>query len=82
MAQLSIAQIMLAHLQALGIRVSLAPLLAGVFCVYLTIRNDHDQHLTMAYAMAAVTFFSAAIFFSAGIGRIDLSHVLARVGLP
>lgn len=80
MAQVSIVQIMLAHLQALGIPVNLAPVLAGVFCVYLTIRNDHDRHLTVAYAMAAVTFFLAAAFFSAGIGEIDLSHVITLIG--
>jgi len=71
---------MLAYLQAQGIQVSMAPLLAGVFCVYLTIRHDHNQQLTVAYAMAAVTFFSAAVFLSAGLSQIDLSHVLTLIG--
>lgn len=77
----SVLQPLLDSLAALGIRLSFAPFVAGVLCIYLAFKNDNDREAFAAYALAAVTFFSVAIFLLAGLGSVDLSHVLASVGL-
>jgi hypothetical protein len=69
------------YLTALGREVSLGPLIAGIFFIYLTIQNDDDSRLFATYALTAVSFFLAAVLILMGVPQIDLRSSLALVGL-
>lgn len=81
MTSASAIQGLLDYVSELGPAISLAPFLAAVVCVYLMLTNDHDRQRARAYAIAAVTFFSMAIFIFADMGDIDFSRLLALFGL-